>query len=36
MIENLDEDSRKELVNYRIERAFLALKEADYNANGQF
>lgn len=36
MNDNLDTQSRDNLINYRIERAFETLKEADFNASGNF
>lgn len=36
MKQSLDNASRKALVEYRLERAFETLKEADYNAKGGF
>lgn len=32
----LDPTSRRDLINYRINRAFETLKEADFNASAQF
>lgn len=34
MKETLDDNSRAELIKYRLIRANESLKEADYNANG--
>lgn len=36
MKQTLDDKSRANLVNYRIEKAFETLKEADYNAIGEY
>lgn len=32
MTSGLDPESRKDLIKYRLDRAFETLKEADYNA----
>lgn len=36
MKDKLDEQSRKAIVDYRIERAYSTLKEADYNTEGGY
>ena len=36
MKETFDAESKKALIEYRIERAYETLKEADYNAKGGF
>lgn len=36
MREKLDPENRASIVNYRLERAYETLKEADYNADGGY
>ncbi len=36
MKEKLDAESRAAIVNYRLERAYETLKEADYNTEGGY
>ena len=36
MKESFDKESKNALINYRIERAYETLKEAQYNADGDF
>lgn len=36
MIDKLSPENRAEIVNYRIERAYETLKEADYNTDGGY
>ena len=36
MKETFDAESKKALIEYRIERAYATLKEADYNAKGGY
>lgn len=36
MKEKLDSESRAAIVNYRLERAYETLKEADYNTAGGY
>lgn len=36
MRDKLDAESRKAIVDYRLERAFDTLKEADYNTEGGY
>lgn len=36
MKEKLDPENRKVIVNYRLERAYETLKEADYNTDGGY
>lgn len=36
MKEKLDADNRRAIVNYRLERAYETLKEADYNTEGGY